>query len=355
MRASGANVAGLPSGRAEKNSRPKVLIFLDATELESDWRRGILHNDFIRQLKLAQNELKARNVVVLCSSDEAQRSWVNETTGRSIFAECVLKGLLGEANPKQLPNISADELCKFVQTKVQDWVFENRLQAVQQPLLLPEENGRKLAEQIHLVMPAHPPEPSVPQQNHWERIRDAWNAYFELAKQVPSRAVYTPHLWRQYRDTLIRAEQLYRAHESEAGNNLLDHLSDLRDKMRLAPLPTPDRSLKYSLPLAAVLSGADQAKDDSRKLTNDLDKLLIALGTKSDSEIRKEIEKLVGDNTGLTEAKRRAPEHTTELQFLAVFNDFYFRNPDGPKGAAVPKWSQLKMAALKLRLSRRSR
>src|SRR5262249_27383017 len=49
----------------------------------------------------------------------------------------------------------------------------------------------------------------------------------ELGGKVPSPAVYSPHLWRRYRDTLLRYEELVLAGSREAGKvrSMKDELS----------------------------------------------------------------------------------------------------------------------------------
>ena len=61
--------------------KKKFLIF-DATQTPTDWRNGVLVNQFADGLKKLAPEIAADpNLLVLCSSSPGQRSWVSEEFG----------------------------------------------------------------------------------------------------------------------------------------------------------------------------------------------------------------------------------------------------------------------------------
>src|SRR5262249_22979556 len=68
----------------------KVLI-LDPTQESANWPRGMLHNDFVRRLKHLKGRVEEiPNLVVLCASDDDQRSWVSEEWQQTIFAHHIV-------------------------------------------------------------------------------------------------------------------------------------------------------------------------------------------------------------------------------------------------------------------------
>jgi hypothetical protein len=69
------------------------------------------------------------------------------------------------------------------------------------------------------------------QKKDFDDLRRAWNGCRDLEKIVPHPAVYTPHLWRRYLDTLLRAEVLRRAGDSARTAKLLEELQSLKKRM----------------------------------------------------------------------------------------------------------------------------
>src|SRR5262245_19595751 len=63
--------------------KKKLLVF-DSTQIASDWRRGILLNQFADGLVKIKDEIASvPNLLVLCASSPGQRSWVSEEYGLS--------------------------------------------------------------------------------------------------------------------------------------------------------------------------------------------------------------------------------------------------------------------------------
>src|SRR5207245_10930170 len=70
----------------EKN---KVLI-LEPAQISAYWSRGMLHNDFVRELKKLEKRISDENLVVLCASDVDQRSWPSAQRGLTVFADILM-------------------------------------------------------------------------------------------------------------------------------------------------------------------------------------------------------------------------------------------------------------------------
>lgn len=215
----------------------KKLLILDATQVPAHWSLGMLHNDFARGLRdLKERVEKIPNLVVLSASDVDQRSWPSEELRRTIFAHYVIEGLRGAADEAgdQNGRIDAYELHQYVSRNVERWARANR-DARQTPVLL---GGEQRARDIELVVVKDRYQPSpadeAPPADIAKEVGDAWKKFQLLEKQVPSPMVYTPHLWRQYQDTLLRYEQLLRAGDRNKGPELKKELDRIEEDMARA-------------------------------------------------------------------------------------------------------------------------
>lgn len=221
-------------------AKNKVLI-LEPAQLSAHWSRGMLTNEFVGRLKdLDERISRIKNLVVLCGSDVDQRSWPSEQAGLTIFNYFLMQGLRGAADDRREGGngdrrVSAGELADYVDKKVPIWVKAAHNKAEQTPLLLPSAEGRKRAESIELALAREPDFPlpaSEPLSSETlEALRKAWEEEDELAGKVPSPAVYSPQLWRQYRDTLLRYEDLLLAGSKEAGK-VRSMKDDLRKQLQ---------------------------------------------------------------------------------------------------------------------------
>src|SRR5439155_4465463 len=85
-----------------------------------------------------------------------------------------------------------------------------------------------------------------------------WRESHRLAQSVPSPAVYTPRLWRRYRELLLRFEHLVRADETAAAAKLGQSLDGLERDLDRDRSPLRDaQSWPNTLPLSAALGYAD--------------------------------------------------------------------------------------------------
>ncbi len=239
----------------------KVLL-LDATQLTANWQFGLLHNDFARELHKLNDRIQAiPNFVVMSASGPDQCSWVSEEWQTSVFLHLVAEGLRGGAKPEGGNRISALHLFDYVQGGVKNWVQTNR-DMLQTPVLLPaDEAGRERANNIYLVeaaqfTPADARQSPGYSLNLPPDFAGRWERADALAKQKPHPAAYSPHLYRQYLDKLLRYEQLIRMGDAgsaaeEAGR--IDRLEREIVKAREVRLDSLANAL--ALPTMLGLSG----------------------------------------------------------------------------------------------------
>ena len=244
----------------------KKLLILDATQVPASWTFGFFHNDFARQLnKLKERIERTAGLVVLSASGEDQRSWVSEEWRQSIFGHHVQEGLRGAANSGS-GRITAYDLAEYVKDKVQRWARHNR-EARQEPVLLGGADRAKAMELVAVAKPYEAPDPRklepfrVP-----EKLTLAWGDAYKLATPpAPSPAVYTPHLWRRYLETLLRFEQLLRADADDTNaNKVYDELTRLRDRIAGDRAQKADAALVTLAMPAALGWPAAPGEDETR-------------------------------------------------------------------------------------------
>jgi hypothetical protein len=227
-----------------KEQKKKVLLILDATQVNDHWPDGMVHNDFARRLDGLNARIKDQdNLLVLSASGPDQRSWASEEWQQTIFTHFVLEGLKGAADTDHSDNVSALELFEYVRDKAKAWARDNRA-ALQKPVLLPREEGPARAKQMFLVnlSGSYREEPAdhAPGGDFREGLKvwddsKAWERHDQFLAATPSPAVYAPHLWRLYEATLLRSEQLLRAGDADHARRLLQKLTDLEEQIGKAP------------------------------------------------------------------------------------------------------------------------
>src|SRR5262249_50518214 len=96
--------------------------------------------------------------------------------------------------------------------RVRQWVRDNR-DADQEPILLGETEiaGNVDLVKIEQVYTEPRPEEAPGVAVSTDALESAWKRWDALRRAVPSPATYSPHIWRQYQDTLLRYEQVVRA------------------------------------------------------------------------------------------------------------------------------------------------
>jgi hypothetical protein len=249
----------------------KVVLLFDTARLAPDPALGVLFPDFVRAVKGLEAEglfANVPNLVVICASDAGERGWDAEEWATTGFAEMLRHGLGGEAAAAKGSIITAASLFDYVQRQTQSW--SQMRPTAQTPILLPAAGGRERAAQIDLTVTAKSnaavdwPEPAefAPPK----ALTDHLTACKALEDGTPSPAVYTPRLWRRYRELLLRYEQLLRA--GDDSTRLSDKLEkmeqELRDgrRLRLTGNAEPT-SWRNSMPLPAALGMTVAAVPDA--------------------------------------------------------------------------------------------
>jgi hypothetical protein len=236
----------------------KKLLILDPTQSTVGWTQGQLDNDFVRQVKKVMEERskdgQAANLFVLCASGVDQRSWVSEEWRRSIFAHFVIEGLKGAADSNDDKVVTLLELKTYVQKEVKQWAHNNR-NAVQEPILLPDDSSASGFQLTRVETAYQKPEPTgALSEASLKSLLDAWTKFDNLRAEIPSPAAYTPHLWHQYQETLLRYEQMLRFGDpTTKAAKLLAALTQLEEEMRLARQLDQLDGVGNALPLASTL------------------------------------------------------------------------------------------------------
>ncbi|MFO0947237.1 MAG: hypothetical protein U1D30_15050 [Planctomycetota bacterium] len=235
----------------------KVLIF-DATQVASDWNLGMLNNEFARHLEALDSRIgEIPNLIVIGASGPDQKSWTSDEWQQTVFTHYIIEGLRGAADIDSSGRIDAWELHRYTSEAVRDWVWSNRI-ALQTPMLLPQgKSGEERAREMVLAVREGeyvPPDPNkIPEYTPPKSLHAAWQHCQEINNQTPSPAVFTPHLWRRYRDVLMRYDTLVRqGADVDYGPVLLNQLEELEqaiDQAKILPLVSIQNTL--SMPAAA--------------------------------------------------------------------------------------------------------
>ena len=125
-------------------NRP-VLLALDVSQFEPNWRMGTLSGLSMKEIKAALTRLTKQvpGLVVMCSCDDYEQSWVSPDLGMSVFTYFLIDALDGErhasskADTNQDGTVRVSELFEFVRARVNGWVMDNRDPAGQHPILIP--------------------------------------------------------------------------------------------------------------------------------------------------------------------------------------------------------------------------
>lgn len=264
-----ARLAALPEGVN------KVLI-IDATQVEANWGLGILRNSFVDEIAALEDQIVAiPNLVVICSSGPNQRSWPSPDWQETFFGHYLLEALRGGSDTTGDGRINAWELYSWVKSQVEVAVWNNR-QSYQSPVIFPSGGlGQSRAQQIAITMvPSNyvPEDPrNAPQFTPPPELETAWQTYQQLASQLPPPSAYSPQLWREYIDTLLRYDELVRRGDQVNSSDLLILMAELQQDInqnRTLTLSSAQNSLE--MPAVAGLSPTPQTDwtDEWNKIWN---------------------------------------------------------------------------------------
>ena len=240
---------------ADRRGKPTLLVF-DACRATVSWPHGMPFNDFARALKELDNDIeRIPGLAVICDSAEDQRSWVFEERRSSVFGYYLLEALRGAGRDRGV-RITALNAFDYVKSEVERWAIGNRGEK-QTPVLLPAASGRTRAEKIALaVAPGggyESPAPSKldPPQEVSIELEAAWKTAGQFAAQVPPPEANNPALWREYLDSLLRWEQLFRSGANT--NTIQDRVGALAGQFKTTLLGREPACQAVSIPAARAL------------------------------------------------------------------------------------------------------
>jgi hypothetical protein len=218
--------------------KQKILV-LEGAQVAGDWRLGMLHNDFARQLKELEPDIReVQNLWVLSGCDVDQQCWPSEGLGRTVFTHYIMEALRGKATGRDQP-LTLEGLYRYVRENVGRWAWNAR-GALQEPVLLPgtenQPGGESAAAptptptrpdpgKVHLAMAENAEAPAPPPVPDRASLAQAWLRFGQLDALVPHPTVYSPWRWRAYRAALVRHQQLLRAGDTESARSMARQLS----------------------------------------------------------------------------------------------------------------------------------
>jgi len=238
----------------------RLLVVFDATHTPTDWRRGLLVNDFAGGLTRVMNAAPFKddaNLFVICSSGPDQRSWAADDCGGGVFARYLRDGLSGKARPSGGDGpVSVAALYQYLAEQVNGWARRSRAidkrPFAQTPLLLPDGALERAAEFIIGYADLAAPTTSAIAAVDLAPSRKLWERCESLARRTPAPAVYAPRGWRRYRELLLRHEALLRAgRDGRPVEAAAVQLADALERERTYGGGEP--ALAVSLPMAAAL------------------------------------------------------------------------------------------------------
>lgn len=262
------------------------LLILDATQMDVHWPLGQLHNYFVRAVTDLAKSKKVPNLVVILSSDDGQRSWTAPAWGQTVFAHYVLEGLKGAAEEQRTDGrVDAQELFDYLRKSVHEW--SRRARARSQTPVLVNFDPQHAPQEMLLVAragvnpqdseerripptttsdkekdkPKEPPPQELEQEVN-KKLSEAWGQCQDLETGFPHPAVYTPHLWRLYRDLLVRCEELLRAGAADKAKAILEKADTLRGKINDDRALRRD-SLQLTLAMPEALGLSPNEKQDA--------------------------------------------------------------------------------------------
>lgn len=254
----------------EKFRNRSVVLLFDPGRRTPEAALGTVHDDFARGLAELESVVSgaASKLVVVCGASPGERGWDSEEWRSSAFAHAVHDGLRGAAAPSGQTSVSAWDLFAYAKQATVEWTGANR-PTPQTPLMLPpaDKGGEERAKAMKLlVTPANvtaTPPAEAPGQAFKAppALAERWQVHARLDAATPPANVYTPRLWRRYRDLLLRYEQLLRAGETTTAERLAATLvrleKTLDDTRTLAAISD---SRPNALPLIAALGSDDPTK-----------------------------------------------------------------------------------------------
>ena len=279
----------------EKLKNKNVVLIVEPALAASNWPTGMIRNDFVKALKDAHQKVadEQPKLVIFCACDADQTSWASEEWRTTIFSHYIVEGVKGAADGAvdgtKNARVTALELFVYVEKKVREWALRNR--AVDQtPILLGKQAAANEMTLAQVPAEYRERDPKTAPGLKWvppAELAKAWAAFKSLNEMIPHPAVYAPHAWRKYRETLLRMEQMHRFGGVKEADDLHRVLNQLRTEVEgLASFDKGQVCASRSLPLAELFGKREVAAERDKERTRDLEKRLSEIWTVASDENR---------------------------------------------------------------------
>lgn len=238
-------------------SSQKLVVF-DATQTPTDWRHGLLTNDFAGGLARLMNDAPFKDdnsLFVIASTSPNQRSWAPDESGGGVFARYLRDGLSGAALSAGSDGpVTVAALHQYLAAQVDGWARRNRAADAgpfaQVPVLLPEGAAGRAANFI--VAYGDPQrQPSAKATPDAAATKQYWQRHDELAGHEPGPWVSAPRTWRRFRELLLRHEALaWAGRDTKPVAEAINQLAGVLDRERTLSRGTAALAVSLSMPAA---------------------------------------------------------------------------------------------------------
>jgi hypothetical protein len=265
----------------------RKLLVLDCTRMLTEWNLGLLYNGFSEGLQGVVDDVNVPNLVVLNATSAGQSAWTSPLPSfGSVFGHYFQLGLAGAADGISTPakdGVTLDELTKYLEGQVRQWVAENRADEQVPALIRPtnqEIKDFKIARPapglLDRILSGNKAATTSEQDrrehavsNLAEEIGGLWVRHQELRARPAYRM--EPLKWEKFEQKLIWLEQLSwagTAYQEDYQNALREvrKLSEELEKPRFVPPPLSLPLAKYGGELSEYLQVVE---DEWKRLQDD--------------------------------------------------------------------------------------
>lgn len=248
----------------------KVLI-LDVAHTLALPSFGVLLNDFARQLKELDDEIRAvPNLVVLVSAEEGEVSRIDPSAGTTRFAAAFLRALNGQVTDSDRDGwVDLADLFHATRSATTAW-SSLHCGEPQTPWVLPlGDVGQRRSGRIGFFpMNSDPVDiPPLRAETRADLVSRWWARYERYRSRRPALAVISPVTWRRFEATLLRWEQFEREGCRDAADRLERDLIALSRQLE-KPAMLDSNSCRLGLIPAETVGFAPA--DDLRSLAAEL-------------------------------------------------------------------------------------